>query len=178
MTFRSTLVPPYVRKSRSLEAAIPWLYLTGISSGDMSEALQGLLGPEAQGLSATTVSRLKQKWAQDYAIWRQTSWSDRHWVYVWADGIYSRLRDDPGKLCVLVVIGVDDQGRKHLLAVEDGVRGTVAGGASSTMLDAQDRQRVEPVAEAMEWTPSDFSGIIMCPIFKRARSANGESPHE
>ena len=70
VTFRSSLVPPYVRKTRSLEAALPWLYLKGISTGDMSEALAALVGPEARGLSATTVSRLKRRWSEEYATWR------------------------------------------------------------------------------------------------------------
>ena len=121
VVFRSSLVPPYVRKTRSLEAALPWLYLKGISTGDMGEALEALVGPDATGLSATTVSRLKRQWSEDYATWRQTSLADRTWVYVWADGIYNRLRGESGKLCVLVVIGVDDRGRKHLLAVDPGL---------------------------------------------------------
>ena len=122
VTFRSSLVPPYVRKTRSLEAALPWLYLKGISTGDMSDALEALVGPEARGLSATTVSRLKRRWSEEYTTWRQTSLADRTWVYVWADGVYNRLRGESGKLCVLVVIGVDDRGRKHLLAVDPGLR--------------------------------------------------------
>ena len=122
VTFRSSLVPPYVRKTQSLEAALPWLYLKGISTGDMSEALEALVGPEAKGLSAATVSRLKRRWSEDYAKWRQSSLADRTWVYVWADGVYQRLRGESGKLCVLVVIGVDDRGCKHLLAIEPGLR--------------------------------------------------------
>ena len=71
VTFRSALVPPYVRKTRTLEAALPWLYLNGVSSGEMGEALRVLVGPEAEGFSASTVSRLKQVWAQEYEAWRQ-----------------------------------------------------------------------------------------------------------
>lgn len=122
VTFRSKLVPPYVRKAASLEAVLPWLYLKGISTGDMHEALTELVGEDAKGLSATTVARLKRKWADEYAAWRTRSLADRTWVYIWVDGIYSRIRGETGKLCVLVVIGVDDHGRKALLAVEEGVR--------------------------------------------------------
>lgn len=122
VTFRSKLVPPYVRKAASLEAALPWLYLKGISTGDMHEALTELVGDDAKGLSATTVARLKRKWAAEYATWRTRSLADRTWVYLWADGIYSRIRGETGKLCALVVIGVDQRGRKALLAVEEGVR--------------------------------------------------------
>ena len=73
VTFRSALVPPYVRKTASLEAALPWLYLKGISTGEMSEALKVLLGPQASGFSPATVSRLKQVWAQDYRDWERTA---------------------------------------------------------------------------------------------------------
>jgi len=122
VTFRSALVPPYVRKTKTLEAALPWLYLKGISSGEMEEALKVLVGPQAQGLSASTVSRLKQSWAQEYQRWREGSLSKDRWVYVWADGVYSGLRGEQDKLCALVVIGVNERGEKHFLAIEDGVR--------------------------------------------------------
>jgi putative transposase len=122
VTFRSALVPPYVRKTRTLEAALPWLYLKGVSSGEMGEALQVLVGPEATGLSASTVSRLKQVWAQEYQAWSMARLDRDRWVYVWADGVYSGLRAEQTKLCALVVIGVNERGEKHFLAIEDGVR--------------------------------------------------------
>lgn len=122
VTFRSALVPPYVRKTKSLEAALPWLYLKGISTGEMSEALAVLVGTEAQGLSAGTVSRLKQVWAEEYSRWRDARLDKDRWVYVWADGVYSGLRAEQAKLCSLVVIGVNERGEKRFLAVEDGVR--------------------------------------------------------
>ena len=122
VTFRSALVPPYVRKTRSLEAALPWLYLKGVSTGEMEEALQVLVGPEAQGLSASTVARLKQSWAEEYQSWRHSDLQRDEWVYLWADGIYSGLRSSEDKLCALVIIGVNVRGEKHFLAIEDGVR--------------------------------------------------------
>ena len=122
VTFRSALVPPYVRKTKSLEAALPWLYLKGISTGEMSEALTVLVGREAKGLSASTVSRLKQIWAEEYASWRDARLDKDRWVYVWADGVYSGLRAEQTKLCSLVVIGVNARGEKRFLAIEDGVR--------------------------------------------------------
>ena len=122
VTFRSALVPPYVRKTKSLEAALPWLYLKGISSGEMGDALKVLVGPDAQGLSASTVSRLKQVWAQEYRNWCEEPLDKDRWVYVWADGVYSGLRAEQTKLCALVVIGVNEQGKKHFLAIEDGIR--------------------------------------------------------
>ncbi len=122
VTFRSALVPPYVRKTRSLEAALPWLYLKGISSGEMGNALKVLVGAEAEGLSASTVSRLKQVWGQEYRDWREERLDKERWVYVWADGVYSGLRVEQTKLCALVVIGVNERGQKRFLAIEDGVR--------------------------------------------------------
>ena len=122
VAFRSALVPPYVRKTRSLEAALPWLYLKGVSSGEMEAALEVLVGPEAKGLSASTVSRLKRHWAQDYQQWREAPLDRDRWVYIWADGIYSGLRAEGAKLCALVIIGVNEHGEKRFLAIEDGVR--------------------------------------------------------
>ena len=122
VTFRSALVPPYVRKTRSLEAALPWLYLKGVSTGEMESALEILVGPEAKGLSASTVARLKRQWAQEYDAWRQGRLDRDRWVYLWGDGIYSGLRAEDAKLCALVVIGVNDRGEKRFLAIEDGVR--------------------------------------------------------
>src|SRR5690606_38115827 len=92
VTFRSALVPPYVRKTRSLEAALPWLYLKGVSTGEMEQALEVLVGPEAKGLSASTVARLKRQWADEYEVWRRSRLDKDQWVYLWADGIYSGLR--------------------------------------------------------------------------------------
>lgn len=120
--FRSALVPPYVRRARSLDAALPWLYLKGVSAGQMSEALEVLVGPDAKGLSSSVVSRLKAQWRDEYERWCQRRLDADRWVYLWADGIYSGLRAEGQRLCALVVIGVNDRGQKHFLAIEDGVR--------------------------------------------------------
>lgn len=125
LSFRSALVPPYIRKTQSLEAAIPWLYLKGISSGEMSSALTALLGDQAQGLSATTVSRLKRQWGKEFDDWCTQRLDQDQWVYIWADGIYSGLRGEDAKLCALVIIGVNEHGKKHFLAIEDGFRESV-----------------------------------------------------
>lgn len=121
LKFNSALVPPYLKRTKAIEEFIPWLYLRGISTGQMQPALESLLGEEAKGLSANTVSRLKQQWEQDYDTWRQRDLSKRRYVYIWADGIYSNVRMDD-KLCLLVIIGSDDTGRKEVLAVVDGYR--------------------------------------------------------
>ena len=122
VSFQSVLVPPYIRKTPSLEAAVPWLYLKGVSSGEMEAALKVLVGPQATGLSASTVSRLKQIWADEYQHWNDTRLDTDRWVYVWADGVYSGLRAEQIKLCALVIIGVNERGEKHFLAIEDGMR--------------------------------------------------------
>ena len=122
ISFRSALVPPYVRKTRSLEAAIPWLYLKGVSTGEMHEALKVLLGDRAQGFSPSVVSRLKQAWEEQFVEWQQRDLNTRKWVYLWADGIYSGLRSEDVKLCSLVIIGVDEHGKKEFLSIVDGVR--------------------------------------------------------
>jgi len=122
VVFRSSLAPPYVRRTKTLDAALPWLYLKGISTGQMPEALEVLVGPEAKGLSASVVSRLKAQWREEYAAWRGRRLEEDRWVYLWADGIYSGLRADDSRLCALVVIGVNHRGEKRFLAIEDGVR--------------------------------------------------------
>lgn len=122
VTFHSALVPPYVRKTATLEAALPWLYLKGISTGEMQSALEALVGPEAKGLSASTVARVKQAWREEYHTWRQHRLEEEEWVYIWGDGIHSGLRAEQQRLCALVVIGVTSKGEKRLLAIEDGVR--------------------------------------------------------
>ncbi len=119
--FNSSLLPPYLKRARSMDELIPWLYLKGVSTGDYQQALSALLGEDAKGLSANTVSRLKSKWADEHAQWRTRDLSDRRYVYWWADGVYSNVRMDD-KLCLLVIIGVTEHGRKELVAVEDGYR--------------------------------------------------------
>lgn len=119
--FNSQLVPPYLKRTKNLEEFIPWLYLKGISTGDMQPALEALLGEGAAGLSANTVSRLKQSWEQDYDQWRKRDLSKRRFVYIWADGVYCNVRMDD-RLCLLVIVGSDDTGRKEVLAVVDGYR--------------------------------------------------------
>ena len=90
--FHSQLVPPYVRRAKSLDMALPWLYLHGVSTGDMKETLSALLGKDAAGLSAPVVARLKRRWNEEYKLWSRSSLRKEHWVYLWADGIYSGLR--------------------------------------------------------------------------------------
>jgi putative transposase len=119
--FNSTLLPPYLKRARSVEELLPWLYLKGVSTGDFQEALAALLGEQARGLSASTIARLKAQWQADHRSWSQRDLSDHRYVYFWADGVYSHVRMDD-RLCLLVIIGVTEHGRKELVAVEDGHR--------------------------------------------------------
>lgn len=123
--FSSKILPPYLRRTKSIDELIPWLYLKGISTGDFTEALQALLGHQAKGLSATNIVRLKDCWQQEWAGWSKRSLVDKHYVYLWADGIYFNIRlEDPGnnKQCILVLMGATDDGKKELIAIADGYR--------------------------------------------------------
>ena len=122
MRFASSILPPYLRRTKSLEELIPWLYLKGISTGDFSEALAALLGPEAPGLSPSTVVRLKEVWQRDYEAWSQRALTGKRYVYFWVDGIHFNVRLEEGRQCILVVMGATPEGRKELVAVQDGLR--------------------------------------------------------
>ena len=119
--FSSSILPPYLRKTKSMEELIPWLYLKGISTGDFSEALAALVGKDAPGLSAPTISRLKTIWQDDLKQWQQRDLSNKRYVYIWADGIYCNVRMEE-RQCLLVIIGATKEGKKELLALESGFR--------------------------------------------------------
>ncbi len=119
--FDSALLPPYLRRTKSIEELIPWLYLKGISTGDFSEALSALVGKDAPGLSASTISRLKEGWQEDLEEWQNRDLSHKRYVYIWADGIYCNVRMEE-KQCLLVTIGATKDGRKELVALEGGFR--------------------------------------------------------
>ena len=119
--FNSQLLPPYLKRSKSIAELIPWLYLKGISTGAYPEALLSLLGENAKGLSSNTICRLKAKWLDEYKDWNRQDLSEKKYVYWWADGIYSRVRLND-RLCLLVIIGVTESGEKELVAVYDGYR--------------------------------------------------------
>jgi transposase-like protein len=119
--FKSAILPPYLRKTKSLEELIPWLYLKGVSTGDFSDALAALLGKDAPGLSAASISRLKTVWLQDFEQWQHRDLRDKRYVYFWVDGIFCNVRMDD-KQCLLVVIGATEDGVKELVAIEGGYR--------------------------------------------------------
>ena len=119
--FNSQLLPPYLKRAQSLDELIPWLYLRGASSGDFQEALGALVGEQAKGLSANTVSRLKTRWLQEHQDWCRRDLNQKRYVYWWADGVYSNVCLDD-RLCLLVIIGITEHGHKELVAVEGGHR--------------------------------------------------------
>jgi putative transposase len=122
MRFGSKILPPYLRKTKAIEELIPWLYLKGISTGDFGEALQALVGPQAAGLSATTITRLLTAWQDEHKDWSRRSLADKQYVYVWADGIHFNVRLEEDRQCILVLMGATAEGKKELIAVVDGHR--------------------------------------------------------
>jgi transposase-like protein len=119
--FKSSLLPPYLRKTKSMEELIPWLYLKGISTNDFTEALAALIGKDSPGLSSSTISRLKDIWVEDLEHWQKRDLSHKRYAYIWADGIYCNVRMED-RQCILVIIGATKEGRKELLALESGIR--------------------------------------------------------
>ena len=128
--FTSKILPPYMRRSPRLEEALPVLYLRGLSTGDFSEALKALLGPEAAGFSATTITRLLRVWQEDYQVWRKRPLEGKEYVYLWADGVYFNVRLEEDRLACLVIVGVLPDGRKEVIALEDGYRESTESWAS------------------------------------------------
>ena len=120
--FTSKILPPYLRKAKSIDALIPWLYLKGISTGGFSEALTALLGPDCPGLSATTITRLVATWQEEHSDWCHRDLSDKQYVYIWADGIHFNIRLEEDRQCILVLMGATADGTKELIAVQDGYR--------------------------------------------------------
>ena len=123
--FSSSILPPYLRRSKSINELLPWLYLKGISTGDFSEALQSLLGPDVKGLSPNVIVRFKEEWSQEYESWSHQDLSQKRFVHIWADGIYvnARLEDiENRRQCMLILMGATEDGRKELIAVVDGYR--------------------------------------------------------
>jgi putative transposase len=120
--FSSAILPPYARRSKSLEVLIPILYLKGISTGDFEEALVALLGRDAGGLSASTIGRLKEAWSDEHARWSKRDLSTKRYVYFWVDGIHVQARLEDDAQCLLVIIGATPEGKKELVGLIDGVR--------------------------------------------------------
>ena len=111
--FTSNILPKWARRTKSLDALLPDLYLRGISAGDFQEALAALLGKDAPNLSAAVIGRLKSEWEDEYRQWQKRDLSARHYVYVWADGVYLQARMEPQAECMLVLMGATAEGKKE-----------------------------------------------------------------
>lgn len=120
--FSPTILPPYARRTRSLDALLPVLYLRGISTGDFQEALAALLGKDAPNLSPAVLARLKAGWQEEFDRWKRRDLSARRYVYIWADGVYLQGRMEPDKQCILVLIGATPEGKKELIGFQSGYR--------------------------------------------------------
>ena len=120
--FSSSILPPYLRRTKSIEELLPWLYLKGLSTGDFSTALTALLGQDAAGLSAATISRLKEGWKEEHQRWSKRELTGKNFVYIWVDGVHFGVRLEDASQCILVVIGATVDGKKELLAMLDGYR--------------------------------------------------------
>lgn len=130
LQFTSKILPPFLRRLPSVDALIPVLYLKGVSTGDFSEALSAILGPNAAGLSASNIVRLKEGWATEYEAWSKRDLADKHYVYWWADGLYFNVRLDEERPCILVLMGATADGTKELVAIWDGERESKASWAT------------------------------------------------
>ncbi|MCY1740542.1 IS256 family transposase [Ensifer sp. SL37] len=122
ITFTSAILPKWARRTKSLDALLPVLYLRGISTGDFQEALAALLGKDAPNLSPSVIGRLKEEWQADYDRWQRRDLSARRYVYIWADGVYLQARMEDDAACMLVVIGATPEGKKELVGFQVGVR--------------------------------------------------------
>ena len=122
IAFTSAILPRWARRTRSLDALLPVLYLRGVSTGDFGEALSALLGRDAPNLSPSVIGRLKEAWQDEYERWQRRDLSARRYVYVWADGVYLQARMEPAAECMLVVIGATPEGRKELVGFQVGAR--------------------------------------------------------
>ena len=120
--FNSAILPPYLRRTKTIEELLPWLYLKGLSTGDFSEALAVLLGCDAPGLSPATISRLKEVWKEEHEQWSKRALSEKQYVYMWVDGIHLGVRMEDASQCILVIIGATAEGKKELVALTDGYR--------------------------------------------------------
>jgi transposase-like protein len=120
--FSSAILPKWARRTKSLDALLPVLYLRGISTGDFQEALAALLGKDAPNLSPAVITRLTAEWQSDYDSWQKRDLSARRYVYVWADGVYLQARMEDAAECMLVLIGATPEGKKELVGFQTGVR--------------------------------------------------------
>src|SRR6266446_2020812 len=172
--FTSAILPRWSRRTRSLDAVLPILYLRGVSMGDFQEALAALLGRDAPNLSPSVIARLRSDWEADYGRWQRRDLSARHYVYIWADGVYLQARMEPQAECMLVLIGATPEGKKELLGFQVGVRESALSWRSATGHLASGRRsrrcRRQPGTSAVPCTrPPTCSTSFPNPSNQRAR---------
>ncbi|MHC2791033.1 transposase-like protein [Mesorhizobium jarvisii] len=131
--FSSSILPKWARRTRSLDALLPVLYLRGVSTGDFQEALAALLGKEAANLSPSVITRLTAEWTTEYERWQKRDLSARHYVYVWADGVYLQARMEDHAECMLVLIGATPEGKKELVGFQTGIRESAQSGSVANL---------------------------------------------
>ena len=141
--FTSKILPPYLRRTKSIDELVPWLYLKGVSTGDFSECMSQLVGVDTAGLSPTTVVRLKETWIKEQQEWSRRSLEGKRYVYIWADGIHFNIRLEEDRQCILVILGATADGKKELLAIGDGFRESTQSW-KELLLDLQARGFEEP----------------------------------
>jgi len=122
VTFTSSILPPYLRRSKAIDELIPWLYLRGISTSAFQEGLQALVGPNAKALSAKTIQRLTTVWEEEFEVWNRRDLTGKEYVYLWADGVHFNIRLEEGRQCILAIVGATREGTKELLGILDGYR--------------------------------------------------------
>ncbi len=157
--FRSSLVPPYTRRTNPLDAALPRLYLRGLAIGDMREALAALVGSEAKGLVAPVVARLSSRWSHEHQVWRRRRLGKDRWVYLRGEGVYAGRRAEKERLCALVVIGINERHQKCFLAIEDGVRESKTNWVE-LLRDLKRRGLVAPATPAVGDQASGFRAAL------------------
>jgi putative transposase len=151
--FTSAILPKWARRTKSLDALLPVLYLRGVSAGDFQEGLAALLGKDAPNLSPAVISRLTAEWQGDYDAWQKRDLSARQYVYVWADGVYLQARMEDNAECMLVLIGATPEGKKELVGFQTGVR-----------------------ESAQSWRAGDCAGVVPAqrPTAERVRELHGQ----
>jgi transposase-like protein len=120
--FSSNLIPQYMRRTVTIDVLLPLLYLKGISTTDFADSFEPILGSKPKNLSPNVISRLKSEWYNQYLLWQRRDLSKKKYVYFWVDGIYLQARMESEKNCILVIIGVDEYGKKEVVAIDDGFR--------------------------------------------------------
>lgn len=143
ISFSSSFIPQYMRRTVTIDVLIPLLYLKGISTNDFQSAFEPILGSKPKNLSPQVISNLKSGWYDEFTSWQKRDLSKKNYVYVWVDGVYLQARMESDKNCILVMIGADEFGNKEVIAINDGIRESKESWRE-LLLDLKDRNLKEP----------------------------------